>query len=244
MGRPSEASTLLKDGKDLVEIAQIMGVSVASTIDYLYREVGRGVIKRSDVFFAIPLETRRVIDVVLVQLQTEDNHIVRAHLHKVPHKLDSTLVNVCLELRDARVSRGDMYEYIADIELTLHGQIKRALIAAHGDTEKGWWRAVPLNVRQNCASRREEDEEPLEPYRYTQFIDLSRILDKNWGVFSQVLPRAISGDKRRFLDDDLLRLNRIRNSVMHPVKEIPLAEEDFLAVKRFRDDIQYSQWRM
>lgn len=193
MGRPSEASTLLKDGKDILEIARTMGISISSTIDYLYREVGRGAIKRSDVFFAIPTETRRVIDVLFVQLQTQDSKVVYSHVRKVGFELDGTLVKVCLELRDARISRGDMYEYIADIELTLHGQIRRVLIAEHGDGETGWWRAIPLIVRQSCASRREEDEEPLEPYRYTQFLDLSRILEKNWALLPRFSPKQLLG---------------------------------------------------
>ena len=113
-------------------------------------------------------------------------------------------------------------------EITLHELVCRVLRAKFGEGEAGWWReGIPTNIRSQCAARREEDEDPCaSPYEYTTFIDLSKIIKRNWALFASCLPQDYRSDRRR-LERDLTRLNSIRNCVMHPVKEKRWSEDDF-----------------
>lgn len=90
---------------------------------------------------------------------------------------------------------------------------------------------------------REEEQEPAaEPFCYTTFIHLSKIIDSQWSVFSKVLPNRIVKDKKKFLAD-LNQLNTIRNYVMHPVKGMPITEDDFEFVRSFHHIIREKNWR-
>ena len=114
-----------------------------------------------------------------------------------------------LKLRDSRVSRGDMYEFMSDIETHLHALVKSVLEREYGEQ---WWRlGIPLPLRQACASRREEDEmEDDDRFSYTTFVDLEKILNKQWRLFEPELPKDRGKDKRKLLHD-LVRLNSIRS---------------------------------
>ncbi|SPE59753.1 hypothetical protein SBV1_3480014 [Verrucomicrobia bacterium] len=70
---------------------------------------------------------------------------------------------------------GETYELLAEIERTLHAQIKEVLTDEHGPKETGWWRkGVPPKVRKECASKREGDElfSGDDAYAYTTLIML------------------------------------------------------------------------
>jgi len=88
-----------------------------------------------------------------------------------------------------------------------------------------------VDIRKSCVLRREDDEKRLEdPWYYTYLIDLREIFDKRWPHFVDKLPKLVSFDKKKFLSN-LVRLNNIRNSVMHPVRgEIP-SQGDFEFVR-------------
>jgi hypothetical protein len=135
-------------------------------------------------------------------------------------------------LRENRISRGDMYEHIADLEVDLHRFVRQVLERDFGSNSDDWWRrGVPLSVRKSCVQAREEDAEPLaDPFAYTTFINLAEILEKNWALFSGRIPPAWSKDRKKLLAD-LKRLNTIRNAVMHPVKDRRWDEGDFTFVK-------------
>jgi hypothetical protein len=119
---------------------------------------------------------------------------------------------------------------VRNIEVRLHRFIKEVFIQEHG--EENWWRGgIPDRIRADCAATRERDNEPAsDAYCYTTLMNLREILDKQWSVLSQHLPKSLQGDKKAFLDE-LKRLNGIRNSVMHPVRNDSFSENDFEFVR-------------
>jgi hypothetical protein len=108
--------------------------------------------------------------------------------------------------------------------------VKQAFIAEFG--EEQWWRSgVPDSIRAECAALLEKDPEPAEePYCYTHMINMREILDKRWPILSKYMPKDLLNKKKDILER-LLRLNRIRNSVMHPVRNSLLGEEEFEFVR-------------
>jgi hypothetical protein len=114
-----------------------------------------------------------------------------------------------------------LYECLREIETTLHDHIRKRLQEHYGEGEDGWWdKGIPLTIREDCVKRREGELKKGAAYEYTDLIDLHKILDKNWGVFEQDYKRVSDAlpSKKEFLDR-LAQLNRIRNAVMHPVKQ-------------------------
>jgi hypothetical protein len=130
-----------------------------------------------------------------------------------------------------------MYELLRTVEVRLHSFIKQAFIAEFG--EEQWWRSgVPDNIRAECAALLEKDPEPAdEPYCYTHLINLREILDKRWPILSKYMPRELLTRKKDLLER-LLKLNRIRNSVMHPVRNPDLREDDFEFVRDIETELK------
>jgi hypothetical protein len=232
MGRPSEAAKLCLIGDSPSQIAYRMGISVSTVLGYLYRQAGEGKIQRSDIILSIDRETRRLAEQALKRIRgaVTPQKVVRwIRKHRTGVSEDD--VRVYLKLMDAGVLFGDLYQSIREIERFLHSTAKEALAEAHGEA---WWRAVPEEVRLDCAERMEKDERPAaDKYAYTTFIHLKKIFEKNWAVLSPKLPAKYASRKREFLSE-LDRLNRIRNAVMHPVKGMPLDDEAFSTVRRFQ----------
>lgn len=52
------------------------------------------------------------------------------------------------------------------------------------------------------------------------------------GIFCQLLPKRLAGDKSKFLSE-LVRLNAVRNRIMHPVRGYRPKKHDFDFVKDF-----------
>ena len=244
MARKHEAASLLRAGYSPREIASEMEITISSVMQYLYTQIGEGAIRRSDIVFSISADTRDLIEALIRELDTTYWYKIYGAVEKRGHALDRDDLKVYLALRDARISMGDMYEFISEIEITLHQSIKRILVSKYGPGENGWWRqGIPLPIRKVCVVTREGDPEPAEePYSYTTFVHLRDVLDKQWGLFSQILPKAVVTNKKAFLGN-FVRLNHIRNCVMHPVKGVNLEEDDFTFVRDFRESIQPGKWR-
>jgi hypothetical protein len=232
MNRRQEAAALLRSGLCPSEIARQMGVTGSTVIPYLLHEVGRGVIRRSDVLFSIPSHKRALIEQLIESCKTSYWFTLFRVASQRADDLDRDDLQVYLAFRDARVSLGDMYELLRDLELSLHRNVQAIIIAAYG--AENWWRlGVPEAVRVDCASARERDPEPAaEAYAYTTLMHLRKIIDDGWSVIGPALPSKVRADKRALLAD-FARLNRIRNSVMHPCRATPPDELDFQFVREF-----------
>lgn len=232
----SRVLNLLLEGNSPAGIAQQTGLPQGVVLNQLFNLVGQGRLRRSDILFSIDAETRRHIEQSIAQAGSTEPRRVRRALQRANVTIRPEDLDVYLRLRDARVDLGDMYEFIREIELKLHEFIRTSLVGEYGDAD--WWRkGVPLNVREDCAVMNERDAEPVASlYCYTTVMNLRTILDREWSVISRHLPNALRTDKQQTLAS-LIRFNRIRNIVMHPVKGILLADEDFDFVRRLRNQL-------
>jgi hypothetical protein len=230
MARKHEAEKLLSQGLSPSQIAAKMeGISFSSVLQYLYTRVGEGSLKVSDIFFAIPKESREIFEAAITERE--------GHRKIDWGKLAGTSysraeLDLYLDLRDSPHFRGDMYEHISAIEVSVHDLIRTVLISHFGP--EAWWRkGVPLKIRKDCVDRQEEDDDPIdEKYAYTTLIHLKEILDKNWMAFKNVLPKQWADKKPEFLGE-FNQLNAIRNAVMHPVKKRSWSKDEFEFVRDF-----------
>ncbi|RLI51982.1 MAG: hypothetical protein DRP09_18675 [Candidatus Thorarchaeota archaeon] len=241
MARKHEAVEWLEKGHSPSEIAELMEVTVSTVMGYLYNQVGEGRIRRSDIVFSIDQDTRNVIERVVVHLDTTYWYDIYREIEKMGKPVNRSDLEVYLKLRDARVALGDMYEIIRDIEVTLHNAIRNVLTCEYGSVD--WWRqGISENIRAECAAALEKDSTPAEePYCYTNFIHLKAILDKQWRLFSAILPKRLASDKKQLLSD-LTKLNQVRNNVMHPVRGVVPTDKDFAFVRDFRDYLELDKW--
>ena len=139
---------------------------------------------------------------------------------------DADDIEVALRYRDDRFAFGDMYDDIRSIEIGLHRLVREVLQSEYG-AEKWWREGVSLPIRQKCATRREEDDDPADdPDGYTDLLDLCTIAEKEWKVIGPRLPKEVAANRRQFVDD-LKQLNCIRRKVMHPVRGPTPSEDDF-----------------
>jgi predicted transcriptional regulator len=243
MARKDEAADLLTKGKCPSEIAVVMGITIGSVEHYLYTKVGEGAIRRSDILFSINATFRSVIEDVIRNTGKTDCYSVFSAARRQGCQLNYKDLEIYMKLRDARIPLGDMYEFIYQIETTLHEMIKRTLVNQYGEGEKGWWRkGIPVDIRRDCSKLWQEDAEPAaEPFCYTTIVHLKRIIDDQWATFSQVLPGTLPKEKKKLLSN-LNKLNGIRNYVMHPVKGMPITEEDFAFVRAFNKVMKSDNW--
>lgn len=188
MGRPDDVAKLIRQGKTPIEIATELNLNIKSVEGYIHRAIGEGLIRRSDVYFSVRQEHRK-------------SDYTLGHWYTDPHS-----------------ALGDMYQDIRKIEIGVHRRIHEKLIQGYGDGEAGWWRqGVPEKVRVKCQERRERDvDEPCEPFCYSDLLDLDAILEYQWTLLKDLFPDYSTNRKQ--LSNDLKRLSRIRNKVMHPVR--------------------------
>ena len=226
---------LLRQGMSPSQIAREMNVSLGGVMNYLYRLVGEGGLRRSDILFTLDRTARQEIEKIIQERGTVQPGKIRRYLAAAGINVNSDDLRIYLKLRDARVDLGDTYELIRDLELSLHRFIREALIRQYGDEQ--WWReGVPLNVREDCAVINERDPEPAQDlFCYTTIMHLFVVFDKQWTTLSQFLAAKLKANKQEFLAN-LKRLNSIRNKVMHPVKGYVITEEDFDFIRELHTD--------
>lgn len=236
--RHKEAANLLRQGYSPTKVAAEMKLPLRVVLAYLYREIGEGKLRRSDVLFTIDRHIRQHIEDCIRELGPRARPgRLRRELLKRGHEVHPDDLELYLKLRDAQADLGDMYELIRDLELRLHNYIRSRFTAEYADA---WWReGVPLPVREDCAVLHERDQEPAaDLFCYTTFMHLHLIFDKKWAVLSAALPQQYQNAKQEFLDS-LKRLNRIRNRVMHPVKGFTFDAEDFDFVRDFHRRVRF-----
>ena len=121
---------------------------------YLETAVGKGFIRRSDIYFTLAAETRQSPST------REDQETIR-------------------RFGAAAHAMGDMYEDLLEIETMLHTTIRSSLEKHYGSDKTGWWQRIPIQIRNKCNERCEADSGSLHPYCYTDLLDLRNILEKN-----------------------------------------------------------------
>lgn len=213
-----------------------MGTSTAAVMQYLCLKIGEGELRRSDLAFAIPHQVRVAVEEAIERTGSLNSTVIARELKKQGIGASRLDVGVYINFRRARVVLGDMYELVRSLEVRLHAFVKQAFIAEYG--EEQWWRSgVPDSIRAECAALLEKDPEPAEePYCYTHLINIREMLDKKWPVLSKYMPSHLLNRKKDILER-LLRLNRIRNAVMHPVRNTALTEDEFEFVRDLEHDL-------
>jgi hypothetical protein len=236
MGAREDVQQLFRQGLDPMQISQARGTTVETTVGYLEHLVGRGLLRRSDVLFSITRERREPITRLLDSGRFRDAWLSPLKKALVRNGHDTTWeeLRVVVAFYDAASPYGDMYEDLRSIECELHRLLRHILEEHFGFDETGWWRkGVPLDVRQECQSRREQDPYPAaEPWCYADLKHLERIIGHQWAVLVEHLP--VRPEDKRAVISDLARLNRIRNQVMHPARGEQPDEEDFEFVRALR----------
>jgi hypothetical protein len=235
MGVREETLDLLHQGHSPREIANIKGVNIKTTLAYLNELVGKGMLRRSDIFFSIKKEIRSPIISLTSNGHPKDAWKIQRSLKNQGIDLYLDDIDIVIKYGDSRCTLGDMYEDICSIETYLHKIIRKELQSAYGEGELGWWRqGIPVETRKNCQARREEDEQPFaEPYCYTELLDLLIIFDKQWNLLNKILSSNAAIDKHIF-KSNINRLNIIRRKVMHPVRGIAPSEDDFEFIREFK----------
>jgi hypothetical protein len=236
MARKDHAADLLRQGLPPSQIAQQMGTSPTAVMQYLCLKIGEGELRRSDIAFSLPHDLRVAIEEAIEKIGSTSVGIIGRELRKRRLTVNRVDLGVYIHYRRARAVLGDMYELVRNVEVRLHSFIKQAFISEFGD--ENWWRSgIPDNIRADCAALLEKDPEPAdEPYCYTHLINLREILDKRWPVLSRFMPKHLLNQKKELLER-ITKLNRIRNSVMHPVRNAALSEDDFEFVRDIERDL-------
>src|SRR5688500_14317680 len=135
MARKDQAASLLTKGNSPGRIASLMGISIGSVEQYLYTNVGEGEIRRSDIHFSFDPGIRNAIENIVQRIGHKDCYSVFRAAKRDGHSIDYKELEIYLKLRDSRISLGDMYEFICQIETTLHRMIKLTLIDRYGEGE-------------------------------------------------------------------------------------------------------------
>lgn len=211
MGRPKEAAERIASGCTPAQIADDLGITPSSVLGYLATAVLNGLVRRSDIYFTLEPATRQS------PTTREDQEVVK-------------------RFGNAAVAMGDMYEDLRDIETTLHTKIRSSLEKRYGPEKREWWLRLPLDTRNKCNERCEEDDLRLDPYCYTDLLDLRKIIDKNWPDLQTEMGR-FSSDRARLMKE-LVKLNRIRIMVMHPARGTRPTEVDFQSVRDLKRELQ------
>jgi len=240
--RREEVISLFKKGYSPKEIAQkIDRIRFERVMDFLYMEVGNGNLKKSDIWFSINHNMREMIE----KCRSDDEVSIEEGFSEFFQIYESNKeeFKLYIKLEKARAAHGDMYELISEIELLLHRAIKNILIKTYGIAETEWWeKGIPLNIRQQCFGHRNNDDEPSkDPYCYITFINLKDIFDKQWIIFTDLLPDDLSIDRKGFLRN-LIKINNIRNLVMHPSKGYDFKPKDFDFIYEFHATINKNKW--
>lgn len=226
ISRKDRVAELVKSGYTPSAAARVLEVPRSQVMQYLALLVGEGTLHRSHILLAMPQPARAAVDRCFEELgEPSAREILEANA-AAPEPLETEDLVTYVELRDAVAA--DVYELIRRIELTLHGHIKRTLIREFGTDNEAWWReGIPANIRATCAATRETDTEPAaESFNYTTFIHLKEIFENQWNLLSGILPQELQQNRKMFRAD-MDRLNRIRNSVMHPVRMSRLEDDDY-----------------
>lgn len=220
------AANLIKSGKSPSDVAFELNKPMGEVARMLLLQIGEGNLTYADVFFTISPHKLDEYEQALERFRDRSRFSLIQSLRArgIGHDQAQEL-ELYLRCRDAVA--GDMYLAIRRLEVRLHQFVRRILEGAFPRNNDAWWRnGVPLTIRQRCAQIREEDEDPFDAYSYTTFIDLKRIIDANWAVFVEALPRQLTTDKREFMRN-MDRLNSIRNRVMHPTKLASVLREEY-----------------
>jgi hypothetical protein len=226
-------SSLVKQGYSPIDVAVQLKKEMHEVARMLLTQVGEGELTYADIFFSIDDATRHKYEDEIERRQSFNSEFswiqsCRSRRIDKDERGEIGLYELCRDNLS-----GDMYRLLRQLEYGWHQFIRRVLEKIHPGHDDAWWvNGVPSDIREKCVLTRERDPERYEPYAYTTFIDLKSIVDKKWSEFVKYLPKNMASDKNKLMKD-FVRLNAIRNRVMHPTKLAPIVREDYEFVRLF-----------
>jgi len=227
--RKLEAERLLRDGLYLSQIAERMNVTPRTVTQYLLLGVGERRLRLSDLYFSWPADKRETMQ----GYEEAGSSTERPDRGLQSEGLTTGDFELFKALRTRSTFYGDMYEYVSATELRIHSLVRRILEEHFGSHVREWWlNGVPENIRVSCVELREKDKLRFDAFCYMCLIDLSTIIKHNRNLFKDHLP-ASHRDNKKLFDREFRRLNRVRNMVMHPIKNRQWSEDKFEFVRDF-----------
>jgi hypothetical protein len=229
MNRTEQIAESIQAGTDLIDVRFQTGLTVARFIDHVWRAIGKGQLRVSDVLCVMDAD---VVD--YCWNVTEDVPTFDALSQRFPHlsEDDGRLIS-----EFARPSRlmGEVYETLRGCELALFAVVVGSLKHEYGEHEGGWWMKMPQKVRVDCFHRRDADLQHqgigLAEERYLDLTDLVDVFEKNSQLLGRLLPKAARKEYKA-ATDELRTVVRLRNRFAHPLREETLGMDDFLKLQR------------
>lgn len=145
-----------------------------------------------------------------------------------------------IEQRDANEEPKVLaYRHIQFIETNLHRCICQTLRQAYGENEEEWWvKGVPMNIRVECAKRREQSTPREELYSYTDLMHLKAVIEKNPRIFKpRLLLLGKRANKQNEFLDNIATTNDIRRKVAHTIRS-EISSEEISFLKKFSDSVK------
>jgi hypothetical protein len=242
MSRVTECADLVLEGQTPGDIQARLGVTQISVNGYLDRAVGESLIRHSDILLNIIDSFRRS------RLDPMD-----PRPDEIPARLRSDIGALLALLSDieyyrerdgASQLRTDLYSILSAFEASLHPIVFRALAAHFRVSPEAWWeQGVPARVRKTCEHLRDLDKDPqAHPFVYSSFAHLAQIIDAQWDVFKEYLPRKCAS-RRGHITTGFDRLRLLRNRLAHPTRLYLPSRPDFELADKFSRDLAMSRWR-
>lgn len=229
------------------EVGRALGIPTQIIIQCLFIAIGEGLIRESELFFILAKKYEGLSETFS---SDEMESVAKKHWENVikakifPANSDPDEIKLFRSYRKRKAYLGDMFLYLSELERTLHQRVESILKKKFGVEERQWWKkGVKDTVRVDCARAREFDDESVDhAYHFTNFIHLKKIIQHQQKLFVPRLPQSVAENLEQFFDD-MTRLNRIRNQVMHPVREKEPTEEDFRFVRELHRNLVAGCWR-
>ena len=122
--------------------------------------------------------------------------------------------------RDVSQDDHDLGRILNRIEVTLCRHVLSVLRDRFG--ERWWPEGVPVNTRQSCAQKHEEEAGivDLPKEAYLTLIDLRKVIEANWDLFGETMQRLSGKSGKQRATDWIREVNDLRKYWAHPIKQI------------------------
>ena len=131
------------------------------------------------------------------------------------------------------------YDYLWEIETNLHHFASVCLASEYGED---LWKAFPSDLQHECLDRAQQDSHKLSLDRYVDFLGLREVFrhEKNKEYFNTAFEslKPAHKDPQSEFHQKLMHVNRIRNNVMHPLKQLVPSDEDLELLEKFLEFVR------
>ena len=103
--------------------------------------------------------------------------------------------------------------------------------------EEWWIKGISRVIRKRIAQNYEENDCIGNKFDYTYIWDLAKIWERNISDFSKISPFMEWGTKWNTIEKDFMKLNSMRNKLMHPTRNYIPSEDDREFLEEFAQKI-------